>query len=322
MQPSDLILREIGRLSFDPSISFRYLHPEVYVAEGIVHETFGPRPTEFLIKRCRNTVTIREGEDGTELVSIKGKDDHLAWSEVVHALQDSIRFHPRECLAWGIGCADVNLVQHALADADPNEPNLFGLLPLDAATLSAGCRADAMRLTFDSLGDAHPSSESLFAHKMQDFSALELIRLALLASGAIDQGPFRDAVRSGRLDEAEGMLACGVQIDALTLNRIPLLVERILHKDTNAVTWLLINGADPQWRPLHPLSHSLPASFAQANPDLRKRCSKDFVITPATATLLTDWPQGLETLRHFAEIKPARILSDLANSQGIPSWFR
>ena len=321
MHSSNLLFLEIGKLAFDPLSTFRYLEPEIYIAEGIVHETFARQPGEFRIMKSLETVTIWQGKDGKEILSFGKAGAPIRWREVVDELEDRIRFHPRDRLAWGIAGADMTLVQEALPEADPNEPNAFGLLPLDAVTISAGCRADAMRLTFESLGKERPSSEALFADHMKACSALELIRLAILASGAVDQGPFRDAVRSNRLDDAEGLLASGLKIDALTLNRVPLLVERILHKDTNAVIWLLTKGADPQWRPSHPLSHSLPAFFSKARPDLRKRCRKDFVTTPATAALLVDWPRGLEILRNFAEIKSARILSDWSSLDSVPAWF-
>ena len=48
----------------------------------------------------------------------------------------------------------------------------------------------------------------------------------------------REPLRSGDFETAEAEIEAGAEIDALTLSRVPILVERMLHRDAACVAWL------------------------------------------------------------------------------------
>ena len=122
-----------------------------------------------------------------------------------------------------------------------------------------------------------------------------MIRFLLLNEGAVDQSAFRDAVRSADFETAEAELAAGASIDAVTLNRVPLLVERMLHRDAEGAAWLLAVGANPEWQ--QPTGDApVPVFITEALPHLRGRATEGFVLTPLSAAQLAEFPEGIEML--------------------------
>lgn len=323
MHTSKILRLTVGKLSFDPlgvSPLEDPLAPSTFLAEGVSHQTDGDYPVTLHISRDRTTVALIVDESLDSTICVQG-DDYLSWNEAVEHLRDRVQFYPGDLLDWAIGCADPDLAAEALEQgADPNEPNAYGLLPLDALTISAGCRANAMQLLFESQGCQGATNEASLADKLQDLCALEMIRLSLLTTGSIDQTPFREAVRENDLQTAGEELGAGARVDALTLNRVPLLVERIQHQDEAGVRFLLEHGADPLWRNPVGGKLSIPVHIAAKNRLLRKRCGHGFTLTPATAAVLVQWEAGYHLLTEAGKISPARVRSDMGASP-LPDWL-
>jgi hypothetical protein len=191
---------------------------------------------------------------------------------------------------WAIGEADLDLAVEALDDgADVHATNYRGLLPLDALAISLGCRADVIRLTFSRQAEPRGGSEGRLADILRELDALALMRLALLQAGAVDQSAFRDAVRTGDFGRAGAELEAGASVNAITLNRLPLLVERILHRDEPGVAWLLGAGADRMWHP--PVGEvPRPVFLFEALPDLPKKLVPGLVLSPQTAAQVVGFP--------------------------------
>ena len=249
------------------------------------------------ISKQPNGCCLVSGESGEFQVAIPGGGSgRPAWGEVVEALRDMLEFPATDRIFWAIGEARMEAAADAIEDgADIGATNASGLLPLDALAISFGCRADAVRLIFGHQGRAQDGSESLIADKLRDIDELAMIRIMLLNAGAFDQSGFRDAVRSGDFETAGAELEAGVSIDALTLNRVPILVERMLHGDAAGVAWLLAAGANPNWEQPEGTA-PLPVFIAEALPHLRGRVEEGFVMTPLSAAQLAEFPEGVELL--------------------------
>jgi hypothetical protein len=219
-----------------------------------------------------------------------------SWGEVVEALHGMVEFPATDQLFWAIGEARMEAAAEAIDDgADVRATNASGLLPLDALAISFGCRADAVRLIFVDQGRPKGAGEHLLADKLRDMDELAMIWIMLLNAGAVDQSGFRDAVRSGDFETAAAELAAGASIDAITLNRVPILVERMLHRDAAGVAWLLAAGANPDWE--QPAGDApVPVFISEAHPHLRGRPEEGFVLTPLSAAQLAEFPEGIELL--------------------------
>ena len=278
-------------IQIESTISSRLYELELSYRDG------GGGVKTLKIFRERNGCCVVCGEWGEFQVAIPGEDSgRPAWGEVVEAIRDMIEFPATDRLFWAIGEAKMEAAADAIEDgADVSATNASGLLPLDALAISFGCRADAVRLIFGDQGRAQGGSEHQFADMLRDVDELALIRHMLVNAGAIDQSAFRDAVRSGDFETAEVELEARASIDALTLNRVPILVERILHRDAADVEWLLAAGANPNWE--QPAGNApVPVIIAEALPHLRGRVEEGFVLTPLSAAQLAEFPEGVELL--------------------------
>ncbi len=278
-------------IEIESTISSRLYELELSYRDG------GGGVKALKIFRERNGCCLVCGEWGEFQVAIPGEDSvRPAWGEVVEALRDMIEFPATDRMFWAIGEARMEAAADAIEDgADVRATNASGLLPLDALAISFGCRADAVRLIFGDQGRAQGGSEHQLADKLRDADELALIRHMLLNAGAIDQSAFRDAVRAGDFETAEAEVEAGASIDALTLNRVPILVERMLHRDAAGVAWLLAAGANPNWEQPEGAA-PVPVFIAEAHPHLRERVGSDFALTPLSAAQLSEFPEGVELL--------------------------
>lgn len=289
-----------------------------YHAEGILHEGRSRRRVSVRMIHARNACTFFLAGEGQKPHIQLQKDPSLPVRDMVEGLRRTMRFHPADQLRFWMLAQDLAMVRHSLAYADPNVANLDGLLPLDAINLALSARGDLLKWHQERQGAVKPDLETKLSDHLHQIATMHQIRQLLLKAGAIDQAPFRDAVRRGDWPNADRLLAEGGMLDARTLNRVPLLIERVLHRDEAAVRWLLAKGADSRWR-FDRYPNVIPALLLNAKPELRDRFSSKLVLTPATAAIVADWPLGLQILRsHDPGIKLARVLSDWGDGELLP----
>jgi len=295
------------------------LAPKEYHAEGILHEGRSRRRVSVRMIEARNAWTVFLPGESQPHIQLQ-KDPSLSVHDMMEGLQHALRFHPADELRFWMLARDLPRVRCTLAHADPNVVNLDGLLPLDSVNLALSARGDLLKWHLERQGAVKPDLETKLSDHLRQIATMHEIRQLLLEAGAIDQAPFRDAVRHGDWPTADRLLAEGGMLDARTLNRVPLLIERMLHKDEAAVRWLLAKGADSRWR-FDRFPNVMPTMIVKATPELRDRFSSHLVLTPATAAIVADWPLGLQLLRsHDPGIKLTRVLSDWGDGELLPAW--
>jgi hypothetical protein len=85
-------------------------------------------------------------------------------------------------------------------------------------------------------------------------------RHLLIEAGAFEVSDFVRAVRTHFFDKAAEFLAAGLPVDVLQSTGCTMLTECVVTKDSEALDWLLSNGANPNFRP-HPSDSEIKGGF-------------------------------------------------------------